>query len=106
MGRFVIVAYKPKEGKDDQLLAAIKKHLIVLQQEKLVTDNPAYIMRAGDGTMVKVFEWSSAEAIQKAHSNPAVRMLWAEFSAACDFIPLAKLNEANQMFAEFDAVAL
>ena len=106
MGRFVIVAYTPKPGKEQQLLAAVKKHLQVLQTEVFVTDRPAYVMRAGDGTIVEVFEWCSAEAIQQAHANPAVQALWAEFGAACDYTSLAKLAEANQMFAEFDAVSL
>ena len=106
MGRFVIVAYTPKPGKDLQLLACVKKHLEVLSAESLVTDKPAHVMRAGDGTIVEVFEWRSAEAVGKAHANPAVQALWAEFNAACDYTPLAKLQEAQQMFAEFDAVAM
>ena len=106
MGRFVIVAYTPKAGKEQQLLAAVKKHLNVLQTEKLVTNKPAYVMRAGDGTIVEVFEWQSTEAIHQAHENPAVQALWAEFGAACDYTPLSKLVEAQQMFAEFDAVEL
>ena len=106
MGRFVIVAYAPKEGKEQQLLAAVRKHLQVLQTEQLVTDRPAYVMRATDGTILEVFEWRSAEAVQKAHGNPAVQALWAEFGAACDYVPLSKLAETHQMFAEFDAVEL
>jgi quinol monooxygenase YgiN len=104
MGRFVIVAYIPKPGKDQQLLAAVRKHLQVLQAEQLVTDRPAYVMRAGDGTIVEVFEWRSAEAIQQAHGNSAVQALWGEFGAACDYTPLASLTEAQQLFAEFEAV--
>ena len=106
MGRFVIVAYTPKPGKDQQLLAAVRKHLEVLQTQHLVTEKPAYVMRAGDGTIVEVFEWRSAKAVQEAHGNPAVQALWAEFGAACDYTPLSKLPEAQQMFAEFDAVQL
>ena len=106
MGRFVIVAYAPKAGKEEQLLAAVRKHLQVLQAEQLVTDKPAYVMRAGDGTLVEVFEWRSAEAINEAHANPAVQALWADFGAACDYVPLNKLAETHQMFAEFDAVQL
>ncbi|HKH44215.1 MAG TPA: hypothetical protein VKM72_06085 [Thermoanaerobaculia bacterium] len=106
MGRFVIVAYTPKPDKEEQLIAAVKKHLQVLKAEELVTDKPGYVMRASDGTIVEVFEWRSAEAIQQAHTNPAVQALWAEFGAACDYTPLAKLKEAHQMFAEFDAVVL
>ena len=107
MGRFAIVAYKPKAGQELALLAAVKKHLQVLRAEQLVTDRPAYVMRATDGTVVEVLNaWSSAAAIQQAHSNPAVQALWGEFGAACDYVPLGKLAESQQMFAEFDAVEI
>jgi quinol monooxygenase YgiN len=106
MGRFAIVAYAPKEGKQQHLLAAVRKHLEVLRAEQLVSDKPAYVMRAADGTIVEVFEWRSAEAIQRAHGNTAVQALWAEFGAACDYIPLSRLAETDQLFAEFEAVEL
>jgi hypothetical protein len=106
MGRFAIVAYTPKAGKEQQLLTAVGKHLQVLHSEQLVTDRPAYVMRAADGTIIEVFEWRSAEAIGQAHSNRAVQALWADFGEACDYTPLNKLAETHQMFAEFDAVQL
>lgn len=105
MGRFVIVAYRPKPGKEDALAAAVRKHLDVLRAEQLVTDRPAYVMRAADGSLLEVFEWRSAEAIEQAHGNPAVQALWAEFAAVCDYVPLASIPEAQRMFAEFDAVS-
>jgi hypothetical protein len=91
---------------EQQLLNAVGKHLQILQAEQLVTDKPAYVMRSADGTIVEVFEWRSAEAIEQAHSNTAVQALWAEFADVCDYQPLAGLAEAQQMFAEFDAVQL
>lgn len=106
MGRFVIVAYAPKPGMGEALLAAVRKHLRVLREGALVTDRSAYVMRAADGTVVEVFEWRSAEAIAQAHSNPAVQALWAEFGVACDYRPLATLAECQQMFAEFEAVPI
>src|SRR4051812_20696632 len=106
MGRFVIVAYKPKPGMSDALMAAVRKHLDVLRSEDLVTDHPASVMRADDGTVLEVFEWRSKEAIAKAHSLPSVHVLWGEFGAACDYCPLHDLAEFQQMFAEFEAVAL
>ena len=106
VGRVVIVACTPKPGKEQQLIAAVKKHLHVLHAEQLITDKPGYVMRATDGTIVEVFEWRSAEAIHQAHSNPAIQALWGEFVAACVYTPLAKLAEAQQMFAEFDAVQM
>ena len=106
MGRFVIVAYKPLPGREQALREVVAKHVRVLAAEGLVTQRSAYVMRAKDGTLVEIFEWASAEAIERAHKNSAVAALWAEFGAACEYVPLASLAEAQQMFAEFEPVAL
>ena len=106
MGRFVIVAYKPLPGREQALQEVVAKHLRVLAAEGLVTGRSAYVMRAKDGTLVEVFEWASAEAIDRAHKSAAVGALWAEFGAVCEYVPLASLGEAQQMFAEFEPVAL
>ena len=106
MSRSVIVAYTPKPGRSEQLLAVVKKHMRVLLEQKLVSARPAQVMRAADGTIVEVFEWRSAEAIEQAHTNPAVLALWKEFEASCTYTPLAKLAESQQMFAEFDTVEM
>ena len=60
-------------------------------------------MHAADGTVLEVFEWRSAEAIAQAHKSPAVQALWGEFASVCDYVPLASLAEAQQMFAEFNS---
>ena len=106
MARSVIVAYRPKPDREEALLAAVRKHVAVLRAEQLVTERAPYVMRAGDGTILEVFEWRSADAIAQAHGNPAVQALWAEFGAVCDYTPLATLAETSQLFAEFDAVEL
>lgn len=106
MGGIVIVAYKPKEGMETALLAAVEKHLRVLHAQQLVTDRPAHIMCAADGTIVEVFEWRSAEAIHNAHANAAVQALWGEFAACSDYVPLAALDEAQQIFADFDPLSI
>ena len=106
MGRFVIVAYRPKPGKEHELAAAVQKHLHVLRTKELVTEKLPFVMRASDGTLLEVFEWRSAEAIDRAHHDPAVQALWGEFAEVCEYVPLASLHEAGQMLAEFDAVSL
>ena len=104
MGRIVIVAYRPKRGKERALLETVGKHLDVLASEGLVTDRPASVMRAADGTILEVFEWRSAEAIEEAHANAAVQELWGQLAEVCDYVPLATLPEARELFAELDAV--
>ena len=106
MSRFVITALKPKPGKAESLLAVIEKHWRALQSEGLVTSRPHYVMLAEDGTVLEVIEWASAEAIAKAHENPTVLALWAQFEAACEYVPLASLAEAARRFPEFKPLAL
>jgi hypothetical protein len=101
MGRFVIAAFKPKPGMQQQLRAVVEKHWGILRAENLVTDRPRYAMQAADGTVIEVFEWLSPQAIEQAHSNPKVHALWAEFEAVCTYVPLASLAEAQHPFSEF-----
>jgi len=101
MGHTVIVAYKPKPGKETDLKELMKTHLPRLKQEGLVTDKESYIMEASDGTIVEVFEWLSEEAIQKAHSNPEVQKMWGEYAQVCDYIPIGNLVEAANLFSGF-----
>lgn len=102
MGRFVIAAFKPKPGREPQLLAVVERHWRALQAEGLVTERPRQAMQAADGTVLEVFEWRSPEAIEQAHHNPAVRALWADFEAACEYVPLSGLAEAQHPFSEFN----
>jgi quinol monooxygenase YgiN len=104
MGRIVIVGYKPKPGKAEALRSLASTHMQRLRAEGLVTAREAIIMEASDGTIIEVFEWKSKEAIESAHKNPGVQALWKEFSDVCDYVPVATIAEAKQLFAEFAPV--
>ena len=104
MGRFVIAAYKSKPGCEEALLAAVRKHRHVLRAENLISDKPTHLMRSANGTIVEIFEWLSSEAVERAHANAAVRAVWAEFDAACDFVPVGQLAESQRMFSEFESM--
>lgn len=98
----VIACFKPKPGKEALLLEVIKEHLPVLRKEGLVTDKDSYAMKAKDGSIIEVFEWKSEEAIDDAHKNKAVLELWKKFEEACIYIPVADIEEAKQMFSNFE----
>ncbi len=105
MGAMVIVAYRPKPGCEVELDALVREHVPCLRTLGLVTERPAQAMRAKDGTIVEVFEWLDG-AIEAAHSSPRVVELWERFCAACDYVPLRELPEAEMLFAEFQPMAL
>jgi hypothetical protein len=101
----VIVAYKPKPGKEADLLQLTREHVPLLRAEGLASSHPVTACQAKDGTIVEVFEWAAGGA-ERAHSNPAVLKLWERYAAACDFVPLASLPEASTMFASFTPLDL
>jgi quinol monooxygenase YgiN len=100
-GRVVIVAYRPRAGRAEALASAVRRHGPLLRAEGLVTARPFAVMQAEDGTLVEVFEWASPEAIEAAHANPRVQALWADFSAACEYVPIGSVAEASELFSEF-----
>lgn len=101
MGITVIVGYKPKTGKEEALKEVMKTHLPILKQEGLVRDKESYVMEAADGTIIEVFEWLSKEAIEKAHSNPAVLKMWGKYADVCEYIPVGNVAEIGILFSGF-----
>jgi quinol monooxygenase YgiN len=101
-GICVIVAYRPKSGKERELLELVRERVPTLLKEGLVTDRSPTMMRARDGTIIEVSEWKSRDAIDAAHKNPNVLALWEKFFAVCDCVPLKTLAEAEDMFAGFE----
>jgi len=66
-GVIVIVAYRPKPGKESETLELVRNRIPTLRKEALVPERAAIIMRARDGTIIEVSEWKSREAIDEAH---------------------------------------
>lgn len=96
----VIVAYRPKPGKDEDLLQLTREHVALLREEGLATERAVVAARAGDGTIVEVFEWAPG-GVERAHSNPSVRKLWERYAVACEIVPLNQVAESSTMFASF-----
>ena len=75
-GVMVIVAYRPKPGKERELVHLVRSRVPILRKEGLVTDREPIIMRARDRTIIEVSEWKSQKAIDAAHKNPNLLAMW------------------------------
>lgn len=104
MARTVIAVYRPRPGRQADLEAVVARHWHTLSAQGLVTAREPFVMRAVDGTLVEVFEWLSTEAIEQAHQNAEVQKLWEAFNAVAEYVPIAEVPEAKQVFSEFKAV--
>lgn len=104
MESIVIVAYQPLKGKENRLKELLLKHWHTLNNEGLVSPRKPVIAIAENGTYVEIFGWRSNEAKKEAHSNRKILMLWDEFTAVCDMIPIGEVDEAHQLFSAFKPV--
>jgi hypothetical protein len=101
MGRITIAVYRPKKGKEEALLKIVSEHMSILEGQGLITDRKPIVMQADDKTIVEIFEWKSAQAIQDAHSNAEVLKLWDRFNEVCSYEIPVNVKEFNNLFSEF-----
>jgi hypothetical protein len=104
MGSISVACYRPRPGRERDLLELVRNHLPPLRAQGLVTERSPIVMRAADGTVIEIFEWASQEAIAGAHSNPVVLDLWKSFEAVCSYETPSNLAEFQNMFAHFESI--
>jgi len=94
----VIAMYRPYDhASTDALKELIRQHNTTLRVEEMITDRPAMLMQAEDGTFLEIFEWLPGAA-QAAHDHPAIQKIWKRMGEICEFAPLISLREAeNQL---------
>ncbi|HEV2365453.1 MAG TPA: hypothetical protein VGS12_14785 [Caulobacteraceae bacterium] len=101
MAEMVIAVYRPKPGKEAELMELAREHVPFLRRLGLASDRPCLAMRAKDGAIVEVFEWRDG-AVEKAHSHPEVQAMWARYGEVCEYSPIADLAEAKHPFSDFE----
>lgn len=99
----VIAMYRPHEGKDADLRALIREHVPTLRRLSLITERPAMLLLARDGTYLEIFEWANVGA---AHDHPEVAKIWEAMELVADFVALSDLDEAGSSFPHFRPVLL
>ena len=104
MSQIVIACYRPKPGQQEVLRRLIRDHVSTLRAIGLVTNRAPIAMEAADGTILEVFEWLSADAIEAAHAHPTVLKMWEAYGAVCDYVPVAQVPEASQLFSNYTPV--
>jgi hypothetical protein len=102
-GRWVACVYRPKKGKEAELLALFGRHYDTLKEEGLVTNRPHLLLRSPtDGSFIELFEWKSESASSDAHENRHVMEIWDAFGKCAEMLKLADLPEASDNFPHFE----
>ena len=91
------VTYRPKKGKEEDLLGLVKKHWPTLKKTGLVTSDPATVYRAtnkrtGDVYFVEIFSWRDEKASGIAHQTPEVMAVWEPMGPIMEGMEIAAIE--------------
>lgn len=106
MSRVGFVLYRPRKGKEDELVEMIKSHFPFLRQQGLITERRTLAMRAKDGSIIVAFEWTSRASIEAAAANAGVQERWMQVSKISDFEKPVGIKEFHETFPDFETVEL
>jgi hypothetical protein len=91
-----LVTYRAKPGKEQALLALVKRHWPTLKKQGLVTATPAKIWQAsykkGGTAFVELFEWKDGNSSDVAHQTPEVMAVWEPMGAVMDGMEIAEVE--------------
>lgn len=103
-GEIVFAMYRPYAATSRKaMLELIQQHNTTLRVEELITDRPAILAEAEDGTFIEIFEWKPGAAA-KARDHKAVQKLWKRMEELGEFSALISLAESEKPFPHFKPV--
>ena len=102
----VFALYQPHEGKEADLCKILADHVPMLRRLGLATDRPPILVKSRNGTLIEIFEWSTADAAGQAQHEPEVLKVWEAMGQVADLRKLDSLEEIGGMFPHFEPVNL
>ncbi len=94
------VTYRPKKGKEQELLTLVKKHGPALQATGLLHgDLPVVYQatnkRSGETFFVEMFSWRDDQAAGIAHQSPEVMAVWEPMTPMLESLELAVIEPVS-----------
>ena len=96
----MLVTYRPKKGKEKEMLSLVERHWPILNKVGLVTKEPVKIWRAtdkrsGEVYFVEMFQWKDSEASTIAHQTPEVMAMWEPMGVILEELKLASIEPVS-----------
>lgn len=109
-GKIVIAAYRAKPERKEELLEIMKKKRAFMLKEGYYSTRAPIVMASSidPDLVIEVIEWTSEDAISKAHSDSRVMEIWKEMDEICYEIGSKpeSFPEAGHSFPNFEPLNL
>ncbi len=104
----VFAVYRVAIENQPAFMKVVREKLEFFHKMRYRTDREPILLRSrvNPEIIIDVFEWASEEAIERAHHDVEVRKRWDRMEKLWieGGIPLGKLPEAEQPFANFEPI--
>jgi hypothetical protein len=104
MSKVVIIVLKPKKGRTEELLAMLKRSIVVLQKLGVATNREQILSVSEEGTILQIFEWAGVNGQESAAEHEEIRDLWMEAERLSEFMKPNTLKEFNEVFPSFTVI--
>ncbi|MBX3187685.1 MAG: hypothetical protein KF819_11745 [Labilithrix sp.] len=95
----MLVTYRAKQGREDELLALVKKHWPELERLGLATDRPAQVWRGTDRkgvtSFIEMFQWKDSKSSDIAHQTPEVMAIWEPMGNLMDGMDITQIESVD-----------
>ena len=96
----MLCTYRPRKGKEKELLSLVKNNWTTLKRAGLVTKDRAVVYRATDKKsgriyFVESFSWKNNEASDEAHRSPEVMAVWDAMGPLLEGMELASIEPVS-----------
>jgi len=101
-----IVAQKPYQGKEEEVIRLLKQHDVTLRKMGFTTDRPVLWLRGEkEGHVIEVAEWRSEQKLEEGQQHEDVQGLWRQFDNLSENTRLSDLGDAKERYTLLPAVS-
>ena len=91
------VTYRPKQGKEQELLELVKKHGPALQATGLITGGmpqvfKAHNIRTNQDYFIEIFSWRDEKASHLAHQAPEIMAVWEPMTPILESLEISVID--------------
>jgi len=104
MGMVAIGAYRVHEGREELFLEALRRDIVIMRDEGLISDWPAMILRAGADVFLQVVEWADEDAPARSSDNERVMAIWTKKRTLAEYLSLSQVPGADRLFPSFEEI--
>jgi len=101
-----VILYRPHKGKEEELLSHLRAAFPMLRRNGFITDTKVIGLKARDGRILVIFEWTSEEAVDLVGEHPEVQEYWIEQDRISTFDRAADLPEFQRTIPVFERVEI